>query len=129
MNTPFTIERTYRASVANVWNALTDKKAMKQWYFDLSEFKPVVGFEFKFAGQGHKGEKYMHLCKITEVVAEKKLTYSWQYEGYEGMSYVTFELIPAGNKTKVKLTHTGLETFPLSERSPQTWIRRREACG
>jgi len=25
---------------------------------------------------------------------------------------VTFELSPAGNKTRLKLTHTGIETFP-----------------
>jgi uncharacterized protein YndB with AHSA1/START domain len=43
---PFTIERTYSASVKKVWEAITDKAKMKQWYFDLSEFKPEVGFEF-----------------------------------------------------------------------------------
>jgi uncharacterized protein YndB with AHSA1/START domain len=27
-------------------------------------------------------------------------------------SLVTFELFPEGNKTRLKLTHTGIETFP-----------------
>jgi len=27
---------------------------------------------------------------------------------------VTFELFPEGNKTKVKLTHKGLESFPVT---------------
>jgi uncharacterized protein YndB with AHSA1/START domain len=45
-NDPFVIERTYNAPIAKVWKALTDKNDMKQWYFDLSEFKPEVGFEF-----------------------------------------------------------------------------------
>ena len=87
---------------------------MKQWYFDLSEFKPVVGFEFRFSGQGHKGEQYLHLCKITDVVANKKLRYSWKYDNFEGMSYVTFELFEEGSKTRLKLTHEGLETFPAN---------------
>jgi uncharacterized protein YndB with AHSA1/START domain len=85
---------------------------MKQWYFNLKEFKPVVGFEFQFHGEGHEGEKYLHFCKITDVEKEKKLRYSWSYENYPGMSYVTFELFPEGNKTRLKLTHEGLETFP-----------------
>jgi uncharacterized protein YndB with AHSA1/START domain len=84
---PFIIERTYNAPVEKVWKAITDKNEMKQWYFDLAEFKPVVGFEFQFAGEGHKGEKYLHLCKITDVVANKKLAYSWRYEGFEGISF------------------------------------------
>ena len=113
-NEAFTIERTYNAPVEKVWKAITDKEEMKQWYFDLSEFKPVVGFEFQFTGEGHKGEKYLHLCKITDVVANKKLTYSWRYDGYEGNSFVTFELFEEGSNTRLKLTHAGLETFPVN---------------
>lgn len=111
---PFTIERTLNAPAEKVWKAITDKEQMKQWYFDIAEFKPVVGFEFTFSGQGHKGEKYLHLCKITEVVVGKKLSYSWKYENFEGSSYVTFELFEEGDKTRVKLTHEGLETFPVN---------------
>lgn len=111
---PFVIERRYSAPVEKVWKAITDKDEMKQWYFDLSEFKPVVGFEFQFTGEGHKGEKYLHLCKITDVVPNKKLTYSWRYDGYEGNSFVTFELFEEGDKTRLKLTHEGLETFPMN---------------
>jgi uncharacterized protein YndB with AHSA1/START domain len=109
---PFIIERTYNASIDKVWKALTDKDEMKKWYFDLAEFKPEVGFEFRFYGQGHKGEQYLHLCRITEVIAQKKLAYSWQYEGLQGNSIVSFELFAEGDTTRVKLTHEGLETFP-----------------
>jgi uncharacterized protein YndB with AHSA1/START domain len=111
---PFIIERTYNAPVEKVWKAITDKNEMKQWYFDLAEFKPVVGFEFQFTGEGHKGEKYLHLCKITDVVPDKKLAYSWRYEGFEGISFVTFELFDEAGKTRLKLTHEGLETFPAN---------------
>lgn len=110
---PFVIERTFNALIEKVWKAITDKIAMKQWYFDLAEFKPVVDFEFEFSG-GPPEKEYLHKCKVTEVIPGKKLTYSWRYEGYEGISYVTFELFPEGNKTRVKLTHAGLETFPAS---------------
>src|SRR5579864_2160691 len=87
---PFVIERTFDAPVSKVWKALTDKDEMKQWYFDLPDFKPEVGFEFQFTG-GKDGRSYLHLCKITKVEVGKKLTYSWRYEGYEGNSFVTFE--------------------------------------
>lgn len=109
---PIVIERTYNAPMQKVWKAITDKDQMKQWYFDLDDFKPEVGFEFQFYGQGSKGEQYLHLCKITEVEENRKLTYSWSYEGYKGMSYVSFELSEEGKKTKLRLTHKGLHTFP-----------------
>ena len=111
---PVVKEIMLTASVSKVWEAITDKNEMKQWYFDLKEFKPEVGFEFQFWG-GDEKKKWLHLCKVTEVVKEKKLTYSWKYDGYEGISYVTFELVPEGKRTKLKLTHTGLERFPSNK--------------
>ncbi|MEP7145795.1 MAG: SRPBCC domain-containing protein [bacterium] len=109
---PFVIERTYNAPISKVWKALTNKEDMKQWYFNLAEFKPEVGFEFQFPGTGKAGKKYTHLCKIMEAVKEKKLSYSWRYEGYEGNSLVTVELFDEDKQTRLKLTHEGLETFP-----------------
>jgi uncharacterized protein YndB with AHSA1/START domain len=105
------IERTFNAPLARVWKALTDVEEMRPWYFDLKEFKPEVGFEFEFTVE-HEGMKYHHLCKITEVIPQKKLAYTWRYEGYEGDSQVTFELFAEGNQTRLKLTHEGLESFP-----------------
>lgn len=114
MNTaPFVIERTYPVPVNKVWQAITDKEKMKQWYFDLAEFKPEPGFEFEFLGTGNEGQKYKHLCKVTEVVPGKKLAHSWIYDGYPGYSVVTFELFDEGDKTRLRLTHEGLESFPV----------------
>ena len=108
---PVVIERTVNAPVERVWKALTDVDEMRRWYFDLKEFKPEDGFEFEFTVE-HKGVKYHHLCKIIEVIPQKKLAYTWRYKGHEGDSLVTLELFADGNKTRLKLTHEGLETFP-----------------
>jgi uncharacterized protein YndB with AHSA1/START domain len=110
-NQPFVIERVFDVSVSKVWDALTKNEQMKKWYFQLPDFKPVVGFEFTFSGQGKEATEYKHLCKVTEVIPGKKLTYSWCYDGYPGNSFVSFELFEEGKKTKLKLTHTGLDSF------------------
>lgn len=106
------VERVFDADITLVWKAITEKEIMKQWYFDVKEFKTVVGFKFEFWGGEAGGKQWKHLCEITEVVPERKLSYSWKYEGYSGMSYVTFELFEESNGTKLKLTHTGIDTFP-----------------
>jgi uncharacterized protein YndB with AHSA1/START domain len=112
-NEPVIIERTFNAPVEKVWKALTDISQMKKWYFDMAEFKPVVGFEFTFEG-GNKEENkiFIHLCKITAVEPLRKLAYTWKYKGYSGESLVTIELFGGGKTTRLKLTHEGLETFP-----------------
>lgn len=105
------LERTFDAPIERVWSALTDVEQMRQWYFDLKEFRPEVGFEFEFVVE-HEGTTYHHLCRVTEVIPQKKIAYTWRYKGEPGNSLVTFELFANGDKTRLKLTHTGIETFP-----------------
>jgi len=105
------IERTFNAPTAKVWRAITDVDQMRAWYFDLKEFKPEVGFEFEFSVE-HEGMTYHHLCRVTEVVPQKKIAYTWRYKGEPGDSLVTLELFAEDDNTRVKLTHTGIETFP-----------------
>src|SRR6185369_6683896 len=93
---PLIIERTYATPIAKVWKAITNNEDMKHWYFDLAEFRPEVGFEFEFTG-GPDDRLYLHKCKVTEVVPNKKIAYTWRYEGYEGNSKVIFELFEEGN--------------------------------
>jgi uncharacterized protein YndB with AHSA1/START domain len=106
-------ERSYNAPIEKVWSAISNKEEMKKWYFDLAEFKPEKGFKFQFSG-GPPEQSYLHLCEVKEVIPGKKLSYSWRYDGYEGDSLVTFELFDEGNKTRLKLTHSGLDTFPAN---------------
>ena len=111
---PIEIERTFDTPIAKVWKAISSKDDMKQWYFEIAEFKPEVGFEFQFWG-GSDDKKYLHLCRVTEAVTDSKLAYSWRYDEFEGSSLVVFELSAQGEKTKLKFSHEGLETFPKND--------------
>ncbi len=108
---PFTIERVVDAPVALVWRAITTPEDLSRWYFDLINFKPEVGCEFHFVVE-HEGNTFDHRCKVTTVVPQKIIAYTWRYHGHEGNSLVTFELFAEGAKTRLKLTHEGLATFP-----------------
>lgn len=104
------LEYLFDAPVSSVWEALTLNAKMKKWYFDLSEFKPEVGFEFQFYGS-KDDTKYLHICKVTTVIPEKQLSYSWKYDQFPGETLVSFTLAKSEGKTRLKLTHSGLETF------------------
>jgi uncharacterized protein YndB with AHSA1/START domain len=105
-------EFTYSVSSAELWKVLTEKEVMKLWYFDLKEFKPEEGFEFRFWG-GTEKRQYLHICKITEVIIGRKLCHTWSYDGIPGQTTLCFEIVPIDDETaKLKLSHTGFETFP-----------------
>ena len=110
-NEPFVIERVYNATADRVWEGITVNEKMKKWYFELEKFEPKVGFEFSFEG-GSEKQTYVHLCKVVEVIPGRKIAYTWRYRDYPGNSRVTWEIFPEGDKTRLRLTHEGLETFP-----------------
>lgn len=111
-DSPLVVERVFDAPVSLVWKALTEWDRMKHWYFDLEEFRAEPGFGFDFLAGPPNGKKFRHVCKVTEVVEEERLSYTWRYDGYDGESEVTFELFAEGGGTRLRLTHRGLETFP-----------------
>lgn len=108
---PLVVERTFNAPLARVWKAIATKDDLRRWLFDIDDFKAEAGFEFHFTAKGET-MTFVHKCVVTEVVPNERLSYSWRYEGHQGDSMVTFELFPEGERTKVRLTHAGLETFP-----------------
>jgi uncharacterized protein YndB with AHSA1/START domain len=110
MDTPFITEQVYDAPIAKVWQALTNEDEMRAWYFpQLKRFEPVVGFEFEFTSDG---SEYQKEWRVTQVADGRLLAHSWVYKGYPGTSEVTFELFKEAGKTRLKLTHTGLASFP-----------------
>lgn len=110
---PIVKEVMLDATPQKVWKAITDKDEMKKWYFDLKEFKAVPGFEFEFEG-GPNDRIYIHQCRVIEVIPLKKLSYTWSYQGYQGTTLVGFELFEEGQRTRLQLTHEGLESFEVN---------------
>ena len=114
INEPIVKEVTVNAPASKVWKALTDKKEMKEWYFDIKDFKPKVGYSFKFYGD-KEGKKFPTSCIVTEVEKGKKIAYTWSYDEHPAITRVTFGLEDEGDKTKVRLTHEGLERIPTED--------------
>ena len=110
--TPLVVEQVYDASLSKVWKAITDETQMREWYFEtMTTFKPLVGFETEFNVPSNDKD-YLHIWKVTEVIPEESISYNWKFGGYSGESLVTFELSKADKMTKLKLTETGIESFP-----------------
>ncbi|MFO1524475.1 MAG: SRPBCC domain-containing protein [Turneriella sp.] len=112
METEVKLERLLDARIEVVWQALIQKDEMKNWFFALADFQADVGFTFQFVGGPTPERQYTHLCEVKEVIPQKKLSYSWRYEGYSGDSLVAFELVAQGSKTLLRFSHAGLDTFP-----------------
>lgn len=112
---PVIIERILGAPVATVWKAITEISQMRQWYFpQLESFDPRTGFRTQF-NVHNNGKDFLHIWTVREAVPDRKISYDWKYGGFPGESRVAFELFPEGGKSRLRLTHSGLETFKPEE--------------
>lgn len=106
-----TYEETYNVPLEKVWEALTNKDQMKQWYFDIPDFELKEGGVFNFFEPGGQN-LFHHQCTIKEINPFKKFVHTWTYpEKSKGSTEISWELFPEGDTTLVKFSHTGVESF------------------
>jgi len=102
---------TIQEQAEKIWQALTKKDQMKEWYFHIPDFELKVGTEFNFYEPGEKNE-YHHRCIIKEIEPNKKLSYTWTHPSHSnGESLVTWLLNEYNGSTEVILQHNGIENF------------------
>lgn len=109
---PVIVEQSFKASPQAVWNAITNRDQMIQWYFDnIPAFEATVGFKTQFNVESD-GKDFFHMWEVTNAVPNKLIAYNWVYANYPGDAHVSFELVKDGEKTNLKLTARGMESFP-----------------
>ncbi len=98
---PIIVEENFDLPIEMVWNAITDRNQMIQWFFaDIPEFKAEKGFSTTF--DVDSGQRiFRHQWQILEVKPLSKIVYHWSYKEIEGEGIVSFELLEKDN-----LVHT-----------------------
>ncbi|HCO67355.1 MAG TPA: SRPBCC domain-containing protein [Dysgonomonas sp.] len=104
------IEQEFNAPIDKVWKAITFAEELEHWFFEIDEFELKQGFVFTFY-EGGEEEKYLHICRILEIMTLAKLSYSWKYQDIDGNSTVSFYLNKQDEKTLLKLVHEGINSF------------------
>lgn len=94
-----------------IWQTLTNKQQMKEWYFDIPDFELKEETVFNFYEPGGKNE-FHHRCKIVEIIPNQKFAHTWTHPSHSnGESTVTWLLEEDNENTKVTIQHEGLENF------------------
>lgn len=112
----FRIEKTYNASIALVWQAITDRNRMKAWYFNFAEdFKLETGAIFEWTAGDTKDKQWLHRGKMLEIIPHEKLVHTWEYPGYSGTSTLQWNLLKVDDATtKVTLIHEFTIPFDIT---------------
>jgi uncharacterized protein YndB with AHSA1/START domain len=96
-------------SPEKVWRALTDPVLLTEWLLPVVELKLEPGAAFTFKTQPYPGWDGIVNCRILEIEALRKLSYTWGVGNMEIDSVVTFTLTPTASGTRLSLVQSGFK--------------------
>ena len=91
-------------SPEKVWRALTDPVLLTEWLLPVVELKLEPGAAFTFKTQPYPGWDGIVNCRVLEVEAQRKISYTWVV-GEMLDTVVTFTLTPTALGTRLSLVH------------------------
>jgi uncharacterized protein YndB with AHSA1/START domain len=90
-----------------VWRALTDPELMAEWLLPVTGLKLDVGAAFVLTAQPYPGWDGTVSCKLLEIEAKKKLSYTWTVPFLD--TIVSFALEPSQKGTRLTIEQSGFK--------------------
>jgi uncharacterized protein YndB with AHSA1/START domain len=97
-------EMHYPHPPEQVWQALTNPKALAAWLMP-NDFQPVVGHRLQFRTKPAPGFDGIVQCEVLEVVPTARLVHTWTGGGVDTTLIWTLEPVAGG--TRLTLDHRG----------------------
>jgi uncharacterized protein YndB with AHSA1/START domain len=96
-------------SPEKVWRALTDPVLLAEWLLPVVELELELepGAAFTFRTQPYPGWDGTVNCRILEIEANRKLSYTWVVVDMD--TVVTFTLTPTASGTRLSLVQSGFK--------------------
>ena len=95
-------------SPEKVWRALTDPVLLTEWLLPVVELELEPGAAFTLKTQPYPGWDGIVNCRILEIEAQKKISYTWVV-GFGLDTVVTFTLSPTASGTRLSLVQSGFK--------------------
>jgi uncharacterized protein YndB with AHSA1/START domain len=92
---------------AKVWRALTDPALLAEWLLPTVGLELELGSQFRFKTDPHPGWDGVVDCRILEIEAHRKLSYTWGVPFLD--TVVTFTLTPSAAGTQLSIVQSGFK--------------------
>jgi len=98
---------------AKVWRTLTDPALLAKWLLPVFDLMLEPGSAFTFKTQAYPGWDGTVNCRVVEIEAYRKLSYTWSVPFLD--TVVTFTLKPTTAGTHLSLVQSGFKTHQKRE--------------
>ena len=131
----FVVEREIRiqARREHVFELLSSRENFARW-MPAAIFAPRVGENVEFRFVLKDGGKKATVGEITAYDPPSRIAFTWDFKDdpLDARTEVTIDLIPEGQATLVRLTHTGFVEEEEAAKHSEGWgywLARLHACG
>ncbi|MET0406277.1 MAG: SRPBCC domain-containing protein [Cystobacter sp.] len=100
-------EFDFRHPPEKVWRAITDPILLAEWLLPAVNLKLEQGAAFTFQAQPLPGWDGLVNCRMLEIEAKRKISYTWAVGDMD--TVVTFTLAPTESGTRLSLLHSGFK--------------------
>ena len=90
-----------------VWRALTDPVLLAEWLLPVIDLKLEPGAAFTFKAQPQPGWDGIVNCRVLEIEAHRKLSYTWVVGDID--TVVTLTLTPTASGARLSLVQSGFK--------------------
>jgi uncharacterized protein YndB with AHSA1/START domain len=115
------IEQSFvtKASVGEIWHALTDRDELENWWGEGVILDPKTGGKFCEPWEDDDGSRKMASGKVLAAKANKEITFTWTEKEWPktAETQVTFTISDDGKLRSLKLKHSGWEKLPEAKRA------------
>ena len=94
-------------SPEKVWRALTDPQLLAEWLLPVIDLKLERDAAFTFKTQAYPGWDGTVNCRIIEIEAPRRLSYTWAVPFLD--TVVTFTLTPTASGTRLSIVQSGFK--------------------
>ena len=90
-----------------MWRALTDPVLLAEWILPVVGFELAPGAAFAFQAPPQPGWDGVVSCKLREIEAQRKLSWTWVAGDID--TVVTFTLAPTASGTRLSIVQSGFQ--------------------
>ena len=94
-------------SPEKVWRALTDPVLLAEWLLPVVDLELEPGAAFTFKAPTVAGWDGIVKCRMLEIEAHRKLSYTWVFGNMD--TVVMFTLSPTASGTRLSVVHSGFK--------------------
>ena len=108
-----------KATVGEIWHALTDRDELENWWSEGVVLEPKVGGKFCEPWEDDEGKKKMASGKVIACKKMQSITFTWiEKDWLKGaQTEVTFVIEDQGKLRSLSLEHTGWDSLPDAKRA------------